>query len=224
MRNKTKLLLIGILVVSIAGIYSCGEKAPPVVQPNTVKKKIADQKSKPAEKPETSREKAASPKPKKSPIAVAQPPGKDESKSKPDDPKAVSDLIKESMAVAGTYDPNDRFDPFEPLFKDEPEAPISTQNSKRKKRMPQTPLERVALSQLKLSAIMRTSKGNSAIVEDATGKGYVIKKGTYIGLNSGRVIQIDRDGIVVEEEIEDLMGEFKIKNTELKLQKPAGEL
>ena len=40
---------------------------------------------------------------------------------------------------------------------------------------------------------MRTTKGNSAIVEDATGKGYVIRKGTYIGLNSGQVIKIEKD-------------------------------
>lgn len=222
MRNKAKLLLIGILVVAIAGIYSCGEKAPPVTQPKTVKKIITEQKRKPAEKSETPQSKPASLQ--KRPTAAAQISGKDESTGKPDDIKAVSDLIQESMAVAGTYDPKDRFDPFEPLFKDEPEAPISAGKDKRKKRTPQTPLERVALSQLKLSAIMRTPKGNSAIVEDATGKGYVIKKGTYIGLNSGQVIQIDRDGIIIEEEIEDLMGELKIKNTELKLQKPAGEL
>lgn len=222
MRNKAKILLIGILVVAIAGIYSCGEKAPQVTQPKTVKKKIADQKSQPAEKSETLQAKAALPQ--KSPTAAGQVSGKDESASKPDDTEAISDLIKESMTVAGTYDPKDRFDPFEPLFKDEPEAPVSTGKDGRKRRTPQTPLERVALSQLKLSAIMRTPKGNSAIVEDATGKGYVIRKGTYIGLNSGQVIQIDRDGVVIEEEIEDLMGEFKIKNTELKLQKPAGEL
>ena len=71
---------------------------------------------------------------------------------------------------------------------------------------------------------MRTPRGNRAIVEDATGKGYVIKKGTYIGLNSGQVILIDRARVVVEEETENVLGELIIQNTELKLQKPAGEL
>ena len=82
----------------------------------------------------------------------------------------------------------------------------------------------MAISQLKLSAIMRTPEGNSAIVEDATGKGYVVKKGTYIGLNSGQVVDINRDRILIEEEIENVMGELKIVNIEMKLQKPAGEL
>jgi type IV pilus assembly protein PilP len=61
-------------------------------------------------------------------------------------------------------------------------------------------------------------------VEDATNKGYPIKKGTYIGLNSGQVIQIERDRVVIEEEIENLLGEWITQTTELKLQKPAGEL
>ena len=84
-------------------------------------------------------------------------------------------------------------------------------------------MEKIALSQLKLSAIIRAPSGNRALVVDATGKGYVVEKGTYIGLNSGRVIQIDKDRIVVEEDIEDIMGELKVQNRELKLQKPAGE-
>lgn len=214
-------MLIGLFIAALAGICSCGEKAPPVVQPKAVKKKITDQKSNLAEKAKPSTAKTTSPQ--KSPPAADQPSDKAESGGETGDQKAVSELIKESMAVASAYDPKDRFDPFEPLFKDEPEASVAT-GGKRQKRVPQTPLERIALSQLKLSAIMRTPKGNSAIVEDATGKGYIIKKGTYIGLNSGQVIQVDRDGVVIEEEIEDVMGEIKIKNTELKLQKPAGEL
>jgi type IV pilus assembly protein PilP len=52
----------------------------------------------------------------------------------------------------------------------------------------------------------------------------VVRKGTYIGLNAGQVIAIEKDRIVIEEEIENLLGELTIKNAELKLQKPAGEL
>ena len=127
--------------------------------------------------------------------------------------------------MAAGYDPTGRIDPFEPLFREESGAQVaSSHKGKRKKRAPQTALERVAISQLKLSAVMRTAKGNSAIVEDASGKGYVIKKGTYVGLNSGQVVKIEKDRVVIEEEMENIMGEFVIQNTELKLQKPAGEL
>ena len=127
------------------------------------------------------------------------------------------------MAAISGYDIKGRFDPFEPLLKDDPEQGVTTSKT-RKKRIPQTPLERVAISQLKLSAILRTGKGNSAIVEDATGKGYVVRKGTYIGLNSGQVTRISKSSVMIEEEIEDVSGEFRIQNIELKLQKPAGEL
>jgi type IV pilus assembly protein PilP len=129
------------------------------------------------------------------------------------------------MEIASTYNPEGRIDPFEPLFKEEPEPPqVELSDGTRKRRTPQTPLERVALSQIKLSAIMRSSAGNRALVEDATGKGYVIKKGTFIGLNAGQVIQIEKDRVIIEEEIENLMGELVVQNIELKLQKPAGEI
>jgi Tfp pilus assembly protein PilP len=136
-----------------------------------------------------------------------------------------SQEIKGSVKLAGSYDPKDRFDPFEPLFKAQQADTIAVSKSLREKRVPQTPLERVALSQLKVTAIIRSATGgNRALVEDAGGKGYVVQRGTYIGLNAGRVIDIDKSRIVVEEEIENIMGELTIQNAELKLQKPAGEL
>jgi type IV pilus assembly protein PilP len=220
MRNTAKLCIITIFVMAMTALFSCSEDAPPAHQPQVVKKKIGGQQKsnvKPAQ-------------------AVALPLGaKAEGSAVSKDTPAMeteaktptsSKLVEESMAFAGGYNPKGRFDPFEPLFKSETDQKTASAKSGRKKRgrIPQTPLERVALSQLKLSAIMRTTKGNSAIVEDATGKGYVIRKGTYIGLNSGQVVKIEKDRVMIEEETEDISGEFRIQNTELKLQKPAGEL
>ena len=224
MNKILKYLLMAIVTVVMAGVFSCKKETPPAPQPQVVKQKIASQQTKPAESPSVSSPVAAQPEntsvPAETPQTITDNTGSDTSGK-----QAVSDLVKESMAITEGYDPQGRFDPFEPLFKDESNsqaAPVS--KGKRKKRSPQTPLERVAISQLKLSAIMRSAKGNSAIVEDATGKGYVIKKGTYIGLNSGQVVKIDKDHVVIEEEMENVMGELVIQNTELKLQKPAGEL
>jgi type IV pilus assembly protein PilP len=134
-----------------------------------------------------------------------------------------STLVKESMQLAASYDAEGRFDPFEPLFKEQQSPSMSNSRDKRK-RVPQTPLEKVALAQLKVTAIIRAGSGNRALVEDATGKGYVVQVGTYMGLNSGQVTRIENDRVVVEEEIESLTGELTIENQELKLQKPAGEL
>jgi hypothetical protein len=57
----------------------------------------------------------------------------------------------------------------------------------------------VDLSQLKLVGIIRASSGNRAMVEEASGRGYVIKKGTFIGINCGRVGQILKDRVIVDE-------------------------
>lgn len=212
MKRQLIIALNGLLVFMLVGLTGCGEEAPPAPPPKAVRQKIAVTKSQP-EAPTK-----AAPQATKADAAKT-------SASADDDgsPKSTSDLIKESLEIASTYDPKGRFDPFEPLFqqKSKESAPVK---GKRKKRAPQTPLERVALSQLKVTAIIRAPSGNRALVEDATGKGYVVKKGTYIGLNSGQVVEIDQDRILVEEEIEDVMGELKINNAELKLQKPAGEL
>ena len=129
---------------------------------------------------------------------------------------------QESQATTRIYDPKQRINPFSPVFGVKKEVSESKER-KRKKRIPQTPLERISLDQLKLVAIIRASTGNRALVEDATGKGYIIRNGTYIGLNSGMITQINANSVIVEEEVENLKGEFVLQSTEIKLQKPAGE-
>ena len=81
----------------------------------------------------------------------------------------------------------------------------------------------VDLGQLKLVAIMHAKSGNKALVEEASGKGYIVAKGTYMGINSGRVVKILKDSIIIEEEAENIMGKRIIQERELKLQKPLGE-
>ena len=112
--------------------------------------------------------------------------------------------------------------PFLPLFSN---APVAHKEKKKKERDPKelTPLEKVDLSQLKLVATLRAASGNKALVEDSTGKGYVVNKGTFIGIHSGSVIEITSESIVVEEEIETLAGDIKIEKREIKLQKAPGE-
>jgi type IV pilus assembly protein PilP len=128
--------------------------------------------------------------------------------------------IKDLTAIPAMYDPTGKVDPFEPLFR---EKPVLTKKRQRKKRLPQTPLERIDISQLKLVAIVLASSGNRALVEESSGKGYVIKKGTYIGTNSGKVVKIKKETVIVEEEIEDVTGKTAIRKREIKLPKPPGE-
>jgi type IV pilus assembly protein PilP len=118
------------------------------------------------------------------------------------------------------YDPTGKIDPFKPLFQDKP---VLAKKNKRIKRKPQTPLERIDLSQLKLVGIILASSGNRALVEEASGKGYVIKKGTYIGINGGKIIKIKKEKVIVEEEFEDVFGKISTRQREIKLPKPPGE-
>jgi len=117
------------------------------------------------------------------------------------------------------YNPKGKLDPFTPLYKEKPET-----GKKPIRRTPRTPLEKIALSQLKLAAVILAESGNRALVEEASGKGYIIKTGTYIGTKSGKVIKITSDRIILEEEVEDLLGNIVKKEKQLKLQKPPGEL
>ena len=129
------------------------------------------------------------------------------------------------------YDPTGRIDPFSPLFKPTHETVVKSSDkalSIRQVRMGKgrlTPLEKLDLSQLKLTGILNMPKAgrSMAMVEETTGKGHVIKKGTYIGVNSGRVIEINVDKVIIEEEVENWMGDIVVRKRELKLQKPLGE-
>ncbi len=244
-----KMIRTTILLFALAGLIACGDGPAPAPAPQIVKQKISTHKvvpapaaaqpeaqsgSKKAESKGTeikeaeakvTEAKGAEAKGAEAKGAEAKAAEAKGTSAQQAEGKSTSDLIQESLQIAGSYNPKGRFDPFEPLFKEEPQAIEEVgKKGQRHKRVPQTPLERIALSQLKLSAIIRAASGNCGLVEDATGKGYVIEKGTYIGLNSGKVVRIEPDRVVIEEEVESILGNLVIQNTELKLQKPAGEL
>ena len=124
--------------------------------------------------------------------------------------------------ITDFYNPEGKLDPFEPLFKKE-RVSLAVGKKKIKRRKPLTPLERINLSQLTLVGIIQAPSGNRALVQETTGKGYVIKKGTYIGTNSGKIVQILKDRIIIEEESEDIYGKVSLIKKPIKLQKPPGE-
>ena len=124
------------------------------------------------------------------------------------------------------YSPKGKTDPFQPLFATESQlmAPVG-KGGKKEKRPPLTPLQRLDLGQLKLVGIIISPSGNKAIVEEPSGKGYVITKGTYIGRNFGRVKQILYDRVIVEEQAGGFAWDELIpQTTELRLQKRSGNV
>ena len=153
---------------------------------------------------------------------VAEPADISGSKQKLVDEKSLTTEKTNIPKISDLYNPEGKLDPFEPLFKKE-RVSIAEGKKKIKQRKPLTPLEKVNLSQLTLVGIIQAPSGSRALVQESSGKGYVVKKGTYIGTNSGKIVQILKDRIIIEEESEDIYGKVSIVKKPLKLQKPPGE-
>ncbi len=112
------------------------------------------------------------------------------------------------------YDPTGKRDPFRPFIRKEVAV--------KPKGVVLSPLQRYDLSQLKLVAIIVGSGEDRAMVEDSEGKGYIIKKGTYIGNKFGRVKEILSDRVIVVEKYRDYLGRVRTREVILKLH-PAEE-
>ena len=145
-------------------------------------------------------------------------------------PEVLSEKASDEMLYGkSSYDPSDRQDPFEPLFargRDGGGGAVvkDARPTVRQSRISRlTPLEKLNISQLKLVGIVSIPGRSMGMVEEAGGKGYVVRKGTYMGVNSGRVVEIAKDRVVIEEEVENFLGKIVVRTRELKLQKPLGE-
>lgn len=111
-----------------------------------------------------------------------------------------------------SYNPAGKPDPFKP-FVQLTAAKGGTRNA------PLTPLQKYDVSQLKLVAIISSPGGNIALVEDVTGKGYFLKKGTWIGKNDGKVTKILKDKVIIEEVFQDIFGQTKTNEISISLHK-----
>ncbi len=220
---RVSVCLLGLLLL----LGGCQEKAAePEKKPQVVSQKISAKTQK--VKPQTTKAAKPSPvtAPTKSPTETPQTgvPTSPTKVSKSDETNEPTSLIPD-MSMG--YDPVGRIDPFVPLVRDEPikverkevvEASAEVEEVRQK-----TPLEKIEISQLRLRAIIIAASGNRALVEESTGKGYIITKGTYIGRNDGKIIKILKDKVIIEEMVEDIEGKMVIQEKEIKLPKPPGE-
>ena len=111
-----------------------------------------------------------------------------------------------------SYNPAGKPDPFKPFIQ-----LISAKGGS--KTGPLTPLQKYDISQLRLVAIIASPGGDIALVEDVAGKGYFLKKGTWIGKNDGKVTKILKDKVIVEEVYQDIFGQTKTNEVSLFLHK-----
>lgn len=124
--------------------------------------------------------------------------------------KALIDSFNKDapQPVAFVYDPTNKRDPFRP-FDYSPK--VEEDESK-------GPLERLDVNQFKLTAVLNDTNGQpTALVENALGRGYSVRKGAKIGLHGGEVVEILPDKMVIVETTVDFTGKAKAKTIELRL-------
>jgi type IV pilus assembly protein PilP len=129
----------------------------------------------------------------------------------PEIQKALMDSLNPDhvpLAPPFVYDPTGKRDPFRP-FDFSPK--VDEDDSK-------TPLEKYDINQLKVTAILNNAGVEpSAMVENAAGRGFTVKKGTKIGIKGGEVVEIQPDRLVIIEVSTDFTGKQKSRTIELRL-------
>jgi type IV pilus assembly protein PilP len=102
-----------------------------------------------------------------------------------------------------TYDSGDRRDPFIPLIA------VTSGPGSGKKKTPRVlgTLESYDIPDFKIIAIIKKGdKGFYASLLAPDNKSFVVKEGTVIGLNGGKISEIHQDRMIVVEYIEDYKG------------------
>ena len=118
----------------------------------------------------------------------------------------IASLDQQEEEVPFIYDPTGKRDPFQP-FNMAPKLELEGK----------TELERFSLGQLRLTAVLEGMDKPSAIVETSTGKGFTVTIGTKIGVNSGEVIEILPDKLLILETSTDFTGKKQTRTVEMKL-------
>lgn len=192
--------------VILALFLGCGEEGAPPKTTAPVVKKVE-----PAEKP-------AAPQP----AAPAQPaPAKAQAPARPSTPPPAKPAEKPQAAqppakppakpAEYAYKPGNRPDPFRPFFEEAKAAAIISECEG----IPPGPLTEQEVSQFSLVAVIAHGPEAMAMVQDSTGKGYVIRVGSFVGKKCGKVSAIGHDGAIIDEPYKDLMGQTQIRKVTL---------
>ncbi len=74
---------------------------------------------------------------------------------------------------------------------------------------PLTPLQKMTMSEIErgLKAITWGQLGSKAVIEDSTGRGYIVSVGTPAGEHGGVITQIFSDRLVIQQEVYDRLQE-----------------
>lgn len=106
-----------------------------------------------------------------------------------------------------TYNPFGKRDPFESFINTAKEERVISDN----------PLLNWDLNKFDLVGIVWGMANPRAIVRDGDGKGHIIRNGTRIGRNRGKVMRILKDRVVVAEEYRDPLGKLSVSEYSMML-------
>jgi hypothetical protein len=107
------------------------------------------------------------------------------------------------MAANFAFYPIKALDPFVPFVT--PETNPSQGEDEQQGGAPLTPLQKMTMSEIErgLKAVTWGDLGRKAVIEDSTGRGYIVTVGTPAGEHSGVITQILNDRLVIQQEIWD---------------------
>ena len=129
--------------------------------------------------------------------------------------EAAIDATEAEYAASGQdyfYDPRNKRDPFRSYrFVGETESEESF-----------GPLGDFELGQLELSAVIWDAANPRALILDPGGRSYIVREGSQIGKNSGQVIHIGDNLVLVKETYENFAGERTTKDVELRIRLSQG--
>lgn len=145
------------------------------------------------------------------------------------DPSIASKQVRDSLLHPEfAYNPKNMQDPFKPFIApSETTAPLPVVGDEDletppEPQRPMTPLQKMRISEIEagLKAIMWGPMGRKAVIEDASGKGYIVSVGTPAGERNGVVTEIFNDHLVIQQEYWDKKNRRMIpQNTMVKLKK-----
>ena len=116
-------------------------------------------------------------------------------------------------AVAYVYHPEGRRDPFRSMLFE-----LEENEDDR----PRAPLERFELGQISLTGVVWSADQPRALVSDPEGRSFVVRTGSRVGKNEGRVVRIGDNMVLVQETYVNFAGDKTTKNVELRMRRNQG--
>ncbi len=82
------------------------------------------------------------------------------------------------------------------------------------------PLEQFEVSDFELVGIVSGPGIKKAMVQDPTGKGFMVQVGTHIGKKGGRITRVADKELIIEEPSRDFLGQKSFRKIALKIPQP----